>query len=148
MTIAVASDHGGAELKNKIAAFLKEGGHDVTDCGTFDKQSCDYPDYAYKAAKLVSEGVCRFGIAVCTTGIGVSIAANKVKGIRCALCLNADMAEMSRRHNDANMIALGAKYTDADTAEKIVEKFLTAQFEGGRHCRRVEKLGEIEREEL
>ena len=107
-------------------------------------ESCDYPDFGAAAARLVASGACERGIVICTTGIGISISANKVKGIRCALCGDAFSAEMTRRHNDANMLALGAGITGPNLAQKIVEVFLSTGFEGGRHARRVDKLMQIE----
>ncbi|MCH5159980.1 MAG: ribose 5-phosphate isomerase B [Clostridiales bacterium] len=140
MRISLACDHGGLELKNEIAFYLKELGHDVRDFGTNSKDSCDYPDFAKPAAKAVASGECERGIVVCTTGIGVSMVANKVKGVRCALCINADMAKMTRMHNNANVIALGQKYVDLNTAKQIVDNFLNTEFEGGRHAVRVGKI--------
>lgn len=140
MKISLACDHGGYELKTQIGDYLRGLGHTVVDFGTFDHESCDYPDFAKPAAQAVACGECERGIVVCTTGIGVSIVANKVKGVRCALCVNADMAHMTRAHNNANMIAMGQKYVDFDTAKKIVNEFLNTEFEGGKHARRVDKI--------
>ena len=140
MKISLACDHGGLELKNQIADYLKKLGHTVCDFGTNTKDSCDYPDFAKPAARAVSSGECERGVVVCTTGIGVSMVANKVKGVRCALCLNPDMAKMTRLHNNANVIALGQKYVDFETAKQIVDNFLNTEFEGGRHADRVRKI--------
>lgn len=140
MKISLACDHGGLQLKNHVAEFLKEHGYIVMDFGTFTKDSCDYPDFAKQAAIAVADGKCNKGIVICTTGIGVSIVANKVKGVRCALCINADMATRTRAHNDANMIAMGQIYVDNDTADEIVTAFLTTDFMGGRHQVRVDKI--------
>lgn len=140
MKIAVASDHGGLELKNSLANYLAEKGFEVVDFGTHTKDSCDYPDFAKPAAVAVANGECERGIVCCTTGIGVCITANKVKGVRCALCQNDDMAEMTRRHNNANMIAFGQKYTSFDQAKAMVDIFLSTPFEGGRHALRVDKI--------
>ena len=140
MTISLASDHGGFELKNKIADYLAKLGHKVNDFGTNSLDRCDYPDFARPAAEAVADGTCERGIVVCTTGIGVSMVANKVKGIRCALCTSPDMAKMTRAHNNANMIALGQKYVDFDTAKQIVDNFLNTPFDGGVHERRVGKI--------
>ena len=140
MKISLACDHGGLQLKNDIAAYLKQQGHTVVDFGTNSSDSCDYPDFAKPAARAVASGECERGVLVCTTGIGVSMVANKVKGVRCALCLNDDMAKMTRLHNDANVIALGQKYVDLETAKKIVDNFLNTKFEGGRHAVRVGKI--------
>ncbi|MCH5153169.1 MAG: ribose 5-phosphate isomerase B [Clostridiales bacterium] len=140
MKISLASDHGGLELKNKVANYLEELGHSVTDYGTFSVDRCDYPDFARPAALAVANGECERGILVCTTGIGVSMVANKIKGVRCALCVNADMAKMTRAHNNANVIAMGQKYVDFDTAKQIVDNFLNTPFDGGVHEVRVSKI--------
>lgn len=140
MKISLASDHGGLALKNRIIKYLTEKGHETVDFGTKTTDSCDYPDFARPAALAVAGGSCERGIVVCTTGIGVSMVANKVKGVRCALCVNPDMAEMTRRHNNANVLALGQKYVDEDTAIEIVDAFLNTPFEGGRHAKRVDKI--------
>ena len=144
MKIAMASDHGGFELKESVKEWLTEQGHEVCDYGCHSKESCDYPDFAEPAAQAVAAGKCERGIVVCTTGIGVSISANKVKGIRCALCSEPWSAEMTRRHNDANMLAMGAGAVGPLLARQIVTAFLTHDFEGGRHQRRVDKLMAIE----
>ena len=140
MVISLASDHGGLELKNKIGEYLTQLGHTVRDFGTATLESCDYPDFARPAALAVAKGECERGILVCTTGIGVSMVANKVKGVRCALCVNPDMAHMTRLHNNANVIAMGQKYVDFETAKQIVDEFLNTPFEGGRHAQRVDKI--------
>lgn len=144
--IALGSDHGGFTLKQRVMDYLDSHGLDYQDFGTHSAESCDYPTYAKAAAQAVASGKCEKGIVICTTGIGISIAANKVKGVRCALCTDSLMAEMCRRHNDANMLALGAGITGESLAERIVEVFLTTEFEGGRHARRVGLIGEIEGE--
>ena len=140
MKISLACDHGGLQLKTHVSEFLKTNGYQVVDFGTFTTDSCDYPDFAKKASQAVSDGQCHRGIVICTTGIGVSIVANKVKGVRCALCTNADMATRTRAHNDANMIAMGQIYVDNQTAEEIITAFLTTDFMGGRHQTRVDKI--------
>lgn len=140
MKIAMASDHGGLDLKNRVKQYLEECGHHVVDFGTYTSDSCDYPDFARPCAEAVANGSCERGIVVCTTGIGVSIVANKVKGVRCALCTNSDMATMTRRHNNANVLAMGQRYVDFDTAKQIVNAFLSTPFDGGRHQRRVDKI--------
>lgn len=140
MKIAMASDHGGLDLKNRVKQYLEECGHQVVDFGTYTSYSCDYPDFARPCAEAVANGSCERGIVVCTTGIGVSIVANKVKGVRCALCTNSDMATMTRRHNNANVLAMGQRYVDFDTAKQIVKAFLSTPFDGGRHQRRVDKI--------
>lgn len=144
MKISIASDHGGYALKEELSAWLTSLGHQVEDFGCRGLDSCDYADFCEPAARAVAEGKCERGIVICTTGIGISISANKVKGIRCALCGDAFSAEMTRRHNDANMLALGAGITGPNLAQKIVEVFLSTGFEGGRHARRVDKLMQIE----
>ena len=144
MKISIGSDHGGYALKQELIAYLQEKGHQVEDFGCHDTSSCDYPDFGEAAARAVASGACERGIVVCTTGIGISISANKVKGIRCALCSEPYSAEMTRRHNDANMLALGAGMVGAMMAKRIVDVFLSTEFEGGRHQRRVDKMMAIE----
>ena len=146
MKISLGCDHGGFELKEKIKKALTEQGHEVMDCGTYSLESCDYPVFGEAAARAVASGECERGIVVCTTGIGISIAANKVKGVRCAHCADSLEAEMTRKHNDANMMAIGAGFTGKNMAERMVEVFLTTEFEGGRHARRVEKMMALENE--
>ena len=145
MKISIGCDHGGFALKKQVAEHLKQLGHEVVDCGTYSTDSCDYPEFGAKAARMVADGQCQRGVVICTTGIGISISANKVKGIRCALCMNTDMAMMTRKHNDANMIAMGAKYVTPQLAFEMVDIFLSTDFEGGRHQIRVDKLMNIER---
>ncbi len=145
MKIAIAADHGGYELKEKIKEYLEsiyanDKDVEILDIGTDSDASVDYPMYGKKCAEKVASGQAQKGIVICGTGIGISIAANKVKGIRCALCTNEKMAEMSRKHNDANMLALGGRITDPDTALRIVDVWLKTEFEGGRHKRRVDML--------
>ena len=141
--IALASDHAGFKLKEKIKKFLVANNYDILDLGTNSESSVDYPIYARKAAQAVVSGQCEKGIVCCGTGIGVSIAANKVKGIRCALVHNEYTAEMCKKHNNSNMIALGARVVDHDEALKMVEAWLNAQFEEGRHQRRIDEIEEI-----
>ncbi len=140
MRLALASDHAGFELKNILVAHLREMGLEVADLGTHAKDSVDYPDYGKAVAEAVVGGKADFGVVVCSSGIGISIAANKVPGARCALVMNEDMAEFTRRHNDANVIAFGQKYVTPDMAKKYLGIFLSTAFEGGRHARRVGKL--------
>ncbi len=140
MKIAFACDHGGLELKNGLIQYLSQQGYEVQDFGTYTKDSCDYPDFAHKAAQAVQDGVCQRGVVVCTTGIGVSMVANRHSGVRCALCSSTDQAELTRKHNNANMIAFGQKYITLDMAKLMVDIFLKTEFEGGRHVRRVEKI--------
>ena len=142
--IVIASDHGGYALKQELMAHLKEKGVEFEDIGTYSEASCNYPEYAERAARGVAEGKYEKGILVCGTGIGISIAANKVRGIRCALCSEPLSAEMTRRHNNANMLAMGAGMIGKNMAERIVEVFLSTEFEGGRHERRVGLLDAIE----
>ena len=142
--ISIASDHGGYRLKEHIKAYLTAKGLSVLDCGCDSEESCDYPVFGKAAAQAVADGRCEKGIVICTTGIGISIAANKVQGIRCAHCADSLEAEMTRRHNDANMLAMGAGAVGPLLARRIVETFLTTEFEGGRHQRRVDMLMEIE----
>ena len=142
--IAIGADHGGFDLKETIKKHLEGQGYQVEDLGCHGKESCDYPDFGAATARAVAEGRCDKGIVVCTTGIGISIAANKVKGIRCALCAEPYSAEMTRRHNDANMLALGAGIIGANLAKEIVNVFLKTRFEGGRHQRRVDLISALE----
>jgi ribose 5-phosphate isomerase B len=142
MKIAIASDHAGLRLKNILKKHFAE--HEFIDVGTHTEDSCDYPDYAQLAGEKVVSGEAEKGIVICGTGIGISIAANKVKGIRAALCFNEFMAEMSRKHNDANVLALGARVIGDDLAVRITEVWLKTEFEGGRHEKRVFKIGKIE----
>ena len=145
MKIAIACDHGALSMKNAIAAHLKELGHEVVDFGTHTLDSCDYPDFAGAAAKAVASGECERGIVTCTTGIGVSIVANKVKGIRCALIHDLMSARMTREHNDTNMMAIGAAITAEPLAMEIVDTWLKTEFSNGpRHVRRIEKLMSLE----
>lgn len=139
--IALASDHGGFDLKIKIKKYLEENGYECKDYGCNDKQSCDYPDFGKLAANAVASGECEKGIVVCTTGIGISIVANKVKGIRCALCNDAYLAKMTRLHNDANMLALGGGFVGDNLAFEIVDTFLNTEFsKGENHIRRIGKI--------
>ena len=144
MKIALGSDHGGYALKCDIIQLLEKLGHTYKDFGCYSTESCDYPDFGEAAARAVASGEYDRGIVICTTGIGISIAANKVQGIRCAHCADSLEAEMTRRHNDANMLAIGAGFTGKNLAERMVEVFLSTDFEGGRHARRVEKLNAIQ----
>ena len=142
--IAVASDHAGLPLKREIIALLEERGLEYKDFGTFTPESCDYPDFGELAARAVASGECDRGLLFCGTGIGISLAANKVHGIRCAVCYEPFTARMSRLHNDANMLALGARVLGVDLAKLIVNTWLDTEFEGGRHQRRVDKIMAIE----
>ena len=142
--IALGSDHGGFGLKQHIIGYLEANSIPYKDFGCDNTDSCDYPDFAAAAARGVASGACEKGIVICTTGIGISIAANKVKGIRCAHCADCLQAEMTRKHNDANMMAIGAGFTGKNMAERMVEVFLSTEFEGGRHERRVNKMMALE----
>ena len=144
MKIALGCDHGGYELKEYIKTVIEKMGHEYEDFGCYNLDSCDYPDFGAAAARAVAEGKCEKGIVICTTGIGISITANKVKGIRCALCSDSVTAEMTRRHNNSNMLAMGAGIVGNLLAERIVDTFLATEFEGGRHERRVNLMMEIE----
>lgn len=145
--IAIGSDHAGYELKQAVAPALREGGHELLDVGTTSAESVDYPDYAAAAARLVAEGKVERAVIVCGSGVGVSIVANKVEGVRAVNAHDADEAEMSRRHNDANVLTLSGKRLSADDADPIVARFLATEFDGGRHARRVEKITAVERGE-
>ena len=146
MKISVGCDHGAFELKNKLVQHLTEKGHEVTDFGTHTLDSCDYPDYTSAAAYAVADGRCDRGIVLCTTGIGASIAANKVKGIRCALLSDTKSAQLTREHNDTNMMALGAGIVDEKLALEIVDIWLNTMFSNSpRHVRRIEKVMALEK---
>ena len=138
--IALGCDHGGYALMQSVKKHLDELGLEYKDFGTYSEDSCDYPVYAKAAANAVAGGECEKGILICGTGIGISIAANKVKGIRAALCSDCFSAEMTRRHNNANMLAMGARVLGEGLALKIVDIFLTTEFDGGRHARRVDMI--------
>ena len=144
MKIALGCDHGGYELKQFIMKTLEKLGYEYEDFGCYSLESCDYPDFGAAAARAVAEGKCDRGIVICTTGIGVSITANKVKGIRCALLSDLMSARLTRQHNDANMMALGAGVVGEKLALEMVDLFLTTPFEGGRHARRVDKVMALE----
>jgi len=139
--IAIGSDHGGFDLKVAVMEHLKERGLECKDFGCYDLSSCDYPEFGRAVAEAVAAGECEKGIVVCTTGIGISIAANKVSGVRCALCTNAYLAKMTRLHNDANVLALGGGITGKNLAMEIVDTFLDTEFsQGENHIRRIGKI--------
>jgi len=145
MKIAVACDHGALALKNKVKAHLENLGHTVQDFGTYTLDSCDYPDFAAPAARAVADGTCQKGIVMCTTGIGVSVTANKIKGIRCALLSDLMSARLTREHNDTNMMALGAGVVGEMLALQIVDTWLGTEFSGeARHQRRIDKVMALE----
>ena len=143
MKIAVASDHGGFALKEKVKEHLIEGGFDVEDLGTHSEESVDYPVYGKACGEAVASGKADLGVVVCGTGIGISIAANKVKGIRCGLCTSVEMAHLTKQHNNAKILALGGRTTEPELALKIVDEWLDTEFEGGRHQRRVDMLDQM-----
>lgn len=147
MKIAIGCDHGGITLKDSIVNYLEERGVKIEDFGTFGTESVDYPDFAYKVARSVADGKADKGILMCGTGIGISIAANKVNGIRCALCHNTETARLTALHNDSNVLAMGGRVIDSDTAVNIVKTWLDTPFEGGRHINRINKISEIEKKE-
>ena len=144
MKISIASDHAGLELKDYIKEYLTGKGHEVEDFGTYSKDSCDYPDFARPCAQSVANKTSELGILVCYTGIGMSMCADKVKGIRAALVTSVENAHLTKEHNNANILCLGAKDTSQDLALNIVDEFINTPFAGGRHERRVNKLMETE----
>ncbi|HTB21587.1 MAG TPA: ribose 5-phosphate isomerase B [bacterium] len=140
MKLAIATDHAGYDFKEGLAAFLRSKGHEVEDLGAYNKQPSDYPDYAGKLGRYVVEGKARFGILICGSGIGMTIAANKVHGVRAALCHDLYTARMSRSHNDANVMVLPSRLLALTISEEMTELFLATEFEGGRHAGRVDKI--------
>jgi len=144
MKIALGSDHTALEMKNEVKKLLDEMGHTYEDFGTYDTQRCDYPVYGYRVGKAVAEGKCDRGILICGTGVGIGLAANKVKGIRCVTCSEPYSAKLSREHNNSNVLSFGARVVGPELAKMIVTAFLTAEFEGERHARRVAQLAAIE----
>lgn len=140
MKISIACDHGGLDTKNALVEMLKAEGNEVVDCGTYTTDSCDYPDFARKAAELVASGEVDKGIVVCTSGEGVMMTANKVRGVRCGMGYNDEVSALMRQHNDANMIAFSQKFMDLEDVKRRTHIFLNTEFEGGRHLRRVEKI--------
>lgn len=145
MKIAMGSDHGGIHLKNQLKAHLEEKGYEIMDCGTYTEDSCDYPDFAEKVCKEVVAGNVVKGILVCGTGIGISMAANKCKGIRAALVADVFSAKMAAEHNNANVICMGERTTGVGLAEMMVDTFLNTPFAGGRHQRRIDKIMALEK---
>ena len=143
MKIAAASDHGGFALKEEVKKHLMERGIEVLDLGTYSEESVDYPVYGKACGEAVASGKADLGIGVCGTGIGISIAANKVKGIRCGLCTSVEMARLTKQHNNANILALGGRTTETGLAMEIVDTWLDTEFEGGRHQRRVNLLDQM-----
>ena len=143
MKIATASDHGGFALKEEVKKHLMERGIEVLDLGTHSEESVDYPVYGKACGEAVASGKADLGIVVCGTGIGISIAANKVKGIRCGLCTSVEMARLTKQHNNANILALGGRTTETGLAMEIVDTWLDTEFEGGRHQRRIDLLDQM-----
>ena len=148
MKIAIGNDHTAVQMKNHIKNYLEERGHEVVNFGTDSEERCDYPVYGKKVAEAIVKGECERGILICGTGIGISLAANKVKGIRAAVCSESYSARLTRQHNDANIIAFGARVVGEATAEMIVKEFINTEYEGGRHQRRVDMISAIEQGEL
>jgi ribose 5-phosphate isomerase B len=146
MKIAIGSDHRGVEAKRRLVSSLQAQGHEVTDVGTHANESVDYPDLAYEVAQRISKGTAERGILLCGTGIGMCITANKLRGVRAAPCHDSITAEMSRRHNNANVLCLSADLLGEELIDRMVRIFLDTPFEGGRHARRVEKITKIEDE--
>ena len=144
MKIAIGNDHAALELKNHIVDYLVKEGHEVVNFGTDTPASTDYPIYGARVAHAVANGECERGVVICGTGIGISISAHTVKGIRCALCSEPVSAKLTRQHNDANVLAMGARIIGPAMAEEIVHTFLTTEFEGGRHSRRVDLITKLE----
>ena len=145
MKIAIGADHAGFELKESLRSQLEQAGHEIVDFGTDSPQSVDYPDFAAQVAYDVAEGSAERGILVCSTGVGMSMAANKVDGIRAALGTIPDEVRLTRQHNNANVLTLGARYLDPPKAMELVNVFLNTEFEGGRHARRVAKIMDLEK---
>ena len=142
--IAIGCDHGGYDIKNAVIEYFKNSGIEYTDFGCYSTDSVDYPVYAYKVADAVSNGSAELGIICCGTGIGVSMAANKVKGVRAAVCCDEFCAEMTRRHNNANVLCMGGRVIDTEKAVKLADIFIRTEFEGGRHLNRVNMITDIE----
>ena len=148
MKIAIGNDHVAVEMKNHITEYLTAKGHEIVNFGTDSNERCDYPVYGKKVADAVVSGECELGILICGTGIGISLAANKVKGIRAAVCSDPYSARLTRQHNNANIIAFGARVVGEATAEMIVDEFLNAEYEGGRHQARIDMISAIEQGEM
>ncbi len=146
MKIAIGNDHVGYNLKLHLSEYLKQKGYDLENFGCDSEESCDYPVFAKKVAEAVASGRCDLGILICGTGVGISIAANKVKGIRAVVCSEPYSARLARQHNDANILAFGARVIGPAIAEMIVDEFLNAKFEGGRHQKRVDLISQMENE--
>ena len=144
MKIAVGSDHGGLDYKNAIVEHLKKQGYEVVDVGTYTSDSCHYPLFGAEVARKVASKECEYGVVVCTTGEGIAIAANKIKGVRCGIGYNDEVARLMRQHNDANVISFGQKFMELEDVLRRVDIFLSTKFEGGRHQTRVDMISELE----
>ena len=144
MKLVIGNDHAAVELKNEIKAYLEEKGHEVINIGTDTHDSCNYPEYGEKAGRMVAAGEVDGGVLICGTGVGISLAANKVKGVRACVCSEPYSARMSKQHNNSNIIAFGARVIGVETAKMIVDEWMNAKYEGGRHQVRVDMLTEIE----
>lgn len=144
MKLAIGSDHAGWESKEKLKTWLQQNGHEIYDYGTTSQTSCDYPDYAIQVSNQVANHSVERGILICGTGIGMAITSNKIPGIRAAVCLNEEMAKLSREHNDCNVLCLGSRFTPIVAIQNITQVWLNTPFEGGRHQRRVDKICELE----
>ncbi len=144
MKIVIANDHAAVDMKQEVAAYLTEKGHEVINVGTDTKESCNYPEFGEKAARMVADGEADCGVLICGTGVGISLAANKVKGIRAAVCSEPVTARLTKQHNNANMIAFGARIVGMETAKAILDAYLDTEFEGGRHQKRIDMIHEIE----
>jgi len=145
MKISIGADHAGFEMKGRVKEYLESRGHDVVDVGTYSAESADYPPYAFKVAEAVRDGKVERGILLCDSGNGIAIAANKVGGIRATICLDVKMSELSRRHNDSNILVLASGFTPPETLVPVLDAWLTSTFDGGRHARRVAEILEYER---
>ena len=145
MRIAIGSDHGGFEQKQEVIKHLKEVGYEVVDAGTYSLDSCHYPIFGAEVGRKVASHECDFGIVICTSGEGICIAANKIKGIRCGIAYNDEVARLMRQHNDANVISFGAKFMDTKDVIRRVDIFLSTEFEGGRHATRVQMISDEEK---
>ena len=145
MRIAVGSDHGGLEYKNAIKEHLEKQGYQVTDVGTYSKDSCHYPLFGAEVARKVASKECDYGVVVCTSGEGISMAANKIKGVRCGIAYNDDVARLMRQHNNANVISFGQAFMSLEDVLRRVDIFLSTEFEGGRHQTRVDLISELEK---
>lgn len=145
LRIAIGSDHGGVDCKDVVVKYLKEKGYEVTDVGTNSHDSCHYPIFGAEVGKLVASKKCDYGIVICTSGEGICIAANKIKGVRCGIGYNDEVSKLMRQHNDANVISFGAKFMDTKDILKRIDIFLTTEFEGGRHQTRVDMIKDLEK---